>query len=165
MIKNIPTPTNFNTGKHWPYYIYESMTGITLGPSASDVREQMAQPSYSSVMYCPIITDKRGGVSIHSMGRSDYGLNEYFRETTDGYKKMTTASVGGKLEPMFAPIQNPSNPALWSTSVSAGPKNAAYYYGNDSKTLGLFIHGNVRSISASEGASMDSAISNWNSFE
>lgn len=161
----VPSPTNFTTSKHWPYYIYESMTGNTLGPNAAAAREEMAKASYSNVMYCPIISDRRGGVSIHNMGRSDYELNKYFNKNNGGYKKMTTASVGGKIEPMFVPIQNPSNPSIWNTDVGTGHKDAAYYYGNDSKTLGLFIHGNVRYISTSEGASIDSDISNGNNFD
>jgi len=161
----VPSPTNFDTSKHWPYYIYESMTGNSLGPTAANARTEMAKAGYSGVMYCPIVSDKRGGVSIHNMGRSDYGLNKYFRHTDGGYKTMTTASVGGEIEPMFIPIQGPANPSVWDTDVGSSSKHAAYYYGKDSKTLGLFIHGNVRYLSVSEGSSIDSDISNGSNFE
>ena len=163
--ETVPSPTNFTTNKHWPYYIYAAMTGKSLGPTAAKTREEMAKPAYSNVMYCPIITDLRGEVSIHNMGRSDYGMNKYFNKNNGGYKKITTASVGGKVEPMFVPIQNPSNPSIWNTDVGSGQKDAAYYYGNNSKTLGLYIHGNVRYISTAEGASIDSDISNANNFD
>lgn len=161
----VPSPTNFTTDKHWPYYIYESMTGNSLGPNAAAAREEMEKPGYSGVMYCPIIVDKRGGVSIHNMGRSDYGLNRYFNKNNGGFKKMTTASVGGKAEPMFIPIQGPANPSVWNTDIGSDQKDAAYYYGKDSKTLGLYIHGNVRYISTSEGAQIDSDISNASNFD
>ena len=161
----VPSPTNFDTSKHWPYYIYESMTGNSLGPNGSAAREEMAKAGYSGVMYCPIVSDLRGGVSIHDMGRSDYGLNKYFRHTNGGYKKMTTASIGGKIEPMFIPIQGPANPSVWNTEVGTSDKHAAYYYGKNSKTITLFIHGNVRYMSASEGASIDTDMSNESNFD
>lgn len=161
----VPSPTNFVTDKHWPYYIYESMSGKSLGTTAAQAREEMSRASYSGVMYCPIVSDRNGGISIHNMGRSDYGLNKYFRHTNGGMKKMTTASAGGEVEPMFIPIQGPANPSVWDTEVGNGPKYAAYYYGRDNKTLGLFIHGNVRYISVTEGAAIDSAVSNESNFE
>jgi len=161
----VPSPTNFDTDKHWPYYIYESMTGNSLGPTAANARDEMAKPSYSNLMYCPIITGERGEASIHNMGRSDYGLNKYFRHSNGGHKKMTIASAGGKVEPMFVPIQGPANPSVWNMDVGSESKDAAYVYGKNNKTLGLYIHGNVRYISISEGATLDTDVSNINNFD
>ena len=161
----VPSPTNFVTNKHWPRYIYEAMTGETLGPLPVTVTEQMKKAGYSGVMYCPIVSDVNGGRSFHNMGRSDYGLNKYFRHTNGGFKKLTVAQTGGQIEPFFAPIRNPANPSVWNTGAGTGHKNAAYYFGNNNKTIALFIQGNVRYMTVSEGASIDSDVSNGNSFD
>lgn len=158
----MPSPTNFTTGHHWPYYIYESMTGVDFD-SVSSVSNYMRDSSYADVMYCPIINDLRGGVSIHPMGRTDYGLNRYFNKNNNGYKKITKAT--GEVEPIVMPIQNPSNPEIWSSDLGSGDKDVAYYYGNNSKTLGLYIHGNVSYLSLSQGSSIDGDISNGDSLE
>ncbi|MCM8531775.1 MAG: type II secretion system GspH family protein [Lentisphaeraceae bacterium] len=160
----VPSPTNFTTGKHWPHYIFNSISSTNLN-SVSDISAFMSTSSYAQIMYCPIVTGRRGEVSVHPMGRSDYGMNRFFNENANGYKKLDVAQNGGKDEPMFVPIQSPSNPELWRTNLNAHDKNAAYYYGKDTKTLGLYVHGNVQYISLSKGDQIDSLVSNNTNFD
>lgn len=162
----VPSPTNFTTGRHWPSYIYSSMASIDYGSMThSNIMENMENSAYAKVMYCPIIAKKRSEMSIHSMGRSDYGMNSFFNKNVGGYKQIGVAQLGGKEEPFMVPIQGPSNPALWGTSLGTGQKDAAYYYGKNTKTIGLYIHGNVQYISLSKGDQIDSLVSSNSNFE
>ncbi|MCM8536946.1 MAG: type II secretion system GspH family protein [Lentisphaeraceae bacterium] len=160
----VPSPTNFDTRRHWPYYIFNSISSTSL-ESVSNIPDYMRTSSYAQIMYCPIVTGRRGELSINGMGRSDYGMNSFFNKNNNGYKKLDVAQNGGKDEPMFVPIQNPNNPSVWRTNLNVHPKNAAYYYGKDTKTLGLFVHGNVQYISLSRGDQIDSSVSNNTNFE
>ena len=163
----IPSPTNFNTSRHWPFYIYTAMTGQSFSANHATRTEEMKNSTYAKVMYCPIVGDVNGGPSFHSMGRTDYGVNKYFNAggAYDNFKRFTTAFAGGKVEPFIVPIQNPSNPELWRTNLADSQKNAAYYFGKNNKTIGLFIAGNVKYFSIAEGSSFDADVQNGNSFE
>lgn len=163
----VPSSTNFETNRHWPFYIYQSMTGETFPSNNTARQEMMENSSYADVMYCPIVSDFNGGKSFHNMGRTDYGLNRYFNAGSDydDFKKFSVAQHGGKVEPLIVPIQNPSNPTLWKMTLETHNKAAAYYFGINNKTIGLFISGNVKYITLGEGASMHSSVSNESDFE
>lgn len=160
----VPSPTNFTTGRHWPFYIYESMTGTNFS-TVSSISNHMTNSSYADTFYCPIINDIRGGISVHPMGRTDYGLNRYFNKNNNGYKKLSGPLTIGAVEPIVVPIQGPANPEIWSSDLGTGSKDVAYFYSNNKKSIGLFLHGNVSYFSIAHGASINGDISNGNSLE
>ena len=162
----VPSPTNFATNRHWPSYIYSTISSVDYATmSHNNTMDNMRESAYAKLMYCPIIAKTRTELSVHSMGRSDYGMNNYFNRDNGGLKKISLAQTGGKEEPMFIPIQEPSNPAVWSTSLGTGQKDAAYYYGKNTKTLGLYVHGNVQYISINKGDQINSLITNKTNFD
>jgi prepilin-type N-terminal cleavage/methylation domain-containing protein len=157
----IPRPTNFSTGKHWPRYIYPYMSDD--GFPTSNIKEFMETSTYAKVMYSPIVTGRRGSLSVHGMGRSDYGLNRYFLGANDTCNSLHNAV--GKVEPLMVPIQGPSNPSVWNTDLGSSAKHAAYYYLKDIKTPGLFISGNVKFFSIAEGSAMNSQMGDKSELE
>jgi prepilin-type N-terminal cleavage/methylation domain-containing protein len=161
----VPSGTDFVRGRHWPYLIYESMTGEKLG-NGEAAKDKMRTSSYAKTMYCPIVAETKGGdISVHAMGRTDYGLNRYFNASSGTYKKLTIALTGGKIEPIVVPIQGPANPEIWSTNLGTDQKDAAYYFSKHTKTIGLYVHGNVKYFNIAEGSSMDSRMSNGSNLD
>ena len=73
--------------------------------------------------------------------------------------------MGGKIEPMIMPIQNPSNPEIWHSDVRSSSKAVAYYYGEFNKTVSLWIMGNVKYLSLAEGSSIHSNVGSGSEFE
>ncbi|MCH2208599.1 MAG: type II secretion system GspH family protein [Lentisphaerales bacterium] len=144
--------------KHWPYKIYPHMSEDGFPNRA--LKQFMANSTYTKVMYSPIITDRRGKIAEDGMGRSDYGLNKYFKGE---HKRIDTQP--GEIEPMMAPIQYPSNPELKFTSLKDHRKAAAYWYVNDTKTPGLYIDGSVRMFSIAEGSNFNSKIEHKQKLE
>jgi hypothetical protein len=138
-----------------------SNDNFPTGPA--NIRAFMASSNYAKVIYSPIVSNRRDPFDENGMGRSDYGLNKYFRGPNNGCRRFDAQP--GKVEPMIVPIQNPSNPSVWNTDLGTTAKHAAYWYINDRKTPGLYIDGSVRMFSIAEGSSFDSKVSDDSEFE
>jgi type II secretory pathway pseudopilin PulG len=155
-----------DVGANYNRLIYENLQGELFLNGNTDCKAAMkASNGYMGVMYCPVIRDLRGPVNQHVQGRGDYSVNRYFAVE---YRSINIASIEGKKEPFMVPgTAMPSTQA--SSSFSHGnydPDNSgypAYVYGK--KTITMFIGGDIRKMSLSEGSSLESKINNRNSFE
>ncbi|MCM8537466.1 MAG: type II secretion system GspH family protein [Lentisphaeraceae bacterium] len=158
--QDVPNPTNFVTNKHWPRNIYPYISGEQFPSGNTAIHTFMRESSYAQVMYSPIVTENISNISVHNMGRSDYGLNRfYLGDAAEPTRKLISNDAVGNIEPIMAPIQGPSNPCIWNTSVGTSDKHAAYYYGKNNKVPGLYLDGKVKYLSLAEGASIDANMS------
>ena len=142
--------------------IYEEIQGKSFSTNWQTGQEEMESSAYKDIMSCPIVRSLRGEQTYHSQGRGDYSMNRYFTE----YR--TTGMIQeARIEPLMvtgtAMPSNGSQTAFYNTVYGANV-GADYVY-NNSKTLALFFAGNVRTMGVGEGATIDAADNDRDTFE
>ena len=162
----IPSSTTWPIGRFWSSKTYEAMTGMRFDRNSwANAKQQMWDSSYVNVMYCPIQRASKGKITfddLHQAGRSDYGFNKYFNDE----RTLSGTQSSGKIEPIIMPINHPNNPYIHRSTFNTGSNtNVNYDYGNGTKTMAMFINGNVINLGISYGTSIDSYMFNHNDFE
>ena len=60
----LPRPTHGSAKKHWPKPVYPYIGGEQFTGNHTKIERMMRDSSYAQVMYSPIVTERRGGVSF-----------------------------------------------------------------------------------------------------
>ena len=150
---------------NWTRMVFEEINGALL-PSDNAGAQQLMQKGtvYYSLMFCPVLRLTRPDGGQHPQGRSDFGMNKYFR---DAYRKM--AQVDGKKEPFIMPTTNPGSshagPNLNHADYNPSETGHPVYEYSSSRSLSLFIAGNIRFISLSEGATLQPLVNRVSDFQ
>ena len=154
-------PNNSDKVFNWTRLTYETMTGTIFSSTRSTSKEEMENSSYNTVMYCPVLRSMTDDMNESAKGRSDYGLNRYFKNTNNDFR---VSSLVGETEPFIMPINKPSSPALWHTEPDAGDSNTASYL-YQGKSLALYLDGHIDNLSVAYGSSITTLVNDSDNFE
>lgn len=150
---------NKDTTTNWSRMVYEEMRGELLPSNGPKAQDMMVEGTpYYSTFYCPLVRGIREPVNQHAQGRSDYGMNKFFR---DEHRKFITLS--GENEPLITPVY--SGPNLNHSAFDASSGSKPIYEYPASKTIALFIDGRVTTMSISRGAELEPLVSKPNDFQ
>lgn len=154
-------PNNSDKVFNWTRLTYETMTGTTFSSTRATSKEQMENSSYNTIMYCPVLRSRTDDMNESAKGRSDYGLNRFFKDSNNDLK---LSSLTGKVEPFIMPINKPSSPALWHTEPDTSDSNTASYI-YQGKSFALYLDGHINSVNVAYGSSLTSLVNDQNNFE
>lgn len=160
-----PHPRTGYDSTNWGRMVWEQLIGEYLSFNGSKAKAQMAKgTAYYSTMYCPLIRMSRPEATpSQATGTSDYSINKYFK----AYRNLM--KLDGELEPMWVPgtkvgseyADKYFNKGTYDPTSNQRP---VYEYTNN-KTLGLYLDGQVKFFTKSDGVNMHSALSNKNDFQ
>ena len=156
---------NNDSTTNWSRMVFEEINGGLLPSDNAGAQGQMQKGTvYYSLMFCPVLRMTRPDGVQHPQGRSDFGMNKYFR---DAYRRMSL--LEGKKEPFIMPTtrsgDSHAGPNLNHAQYDPSSTGHPIYEYNSSKSLALFIGGNIRFISISEGASLETAVNRVFDFQ
>ncbi len=160
-----PHPRVGYNSTNWARLVWEQLMGEYLSFNGSQAKKQMAVgTAYYSTMYCPLLRLTRPVASpSQATGMSDYSMNKHFKS----YRRFT--KLDGELEPMWVPgtkIGDEYAKVHFSKGIYDPTSNQrpVYEYTNN-KSLGLYVDGQVKFFTKSDGVDMHSALSNKNDFQ
>jgi len=160
-----PHPRVGYNSTNWARMVWEQLIGEYLSFNGSKAKAQMGKgTTYYSTMYCPLIRMSRPEATpSQATGTSDYSINKHFKN----YRRLV--KLDGELEPMWVPgtkIGSEYADKYFNKGTYDPIKNQrpVYEY-TKNKTLGLYVDGQVKFFTKSDGVSMHSALSNKNDFQ
>lgn len=144
--------------------VFEEIQGETLGRDG--VGHKLKINPYYGLMFCPVIRVNRGiPTRFGEQGPSDYSMNKYFRNK---YVHLAEIDEGEK-EPFISP-----GTAMPSTQASTTLRNGTYnpddtghpsYEYLNTKSIGLYIDGSIKTYTVTHGTSIDSLINEDDDFQ
>lgn len=160
-----PHPRTGYNSTNWSRMVWEQLIGDYLSFNGTKAKAQMAQgTAYYSTMYCPLLRQTRPeSTPSQASGSSDYSMNKHFKN----YRMF--ARLEGELEPMWVPgtkigAQSAKKHFSKGTYDPMSDQRPVYEYTNN-KSLGLYVDGQVKFFTKSDGVNMHSALSNKNDFQ
>ena len=160
-----PHPRTGYDSTNWSRMVWEQLKGEYLSFNGTNAKKQMAEgTAYYSTMYCPLLRMSRPvSTPSQASGSSDYSMNKHFKN----YRRL--AKLDGKIEPMWVPgtkVGDQSANKHFSKGTYDPTQNQrpVYEYTNN-KSLGLYVDGQVKFFTKSDGVNMHSALSNKNDFQ
>ena len=160
-----PHPRTGYNSTNWGRMVWEQLIGEYLSFNGGKAKAQMGQgTAYYSTMYCPLLRQTRPvATPSQASGTSDYSMNKHFKN----YRRF--AMLEGDLEPMWVPgtkvgDQYANKHFSKGTYDPTSNQRPVYEYTNN-KSLGLYVDGQVKFFTKSDGVNMHSALSNKNDFQ
>ncbi|EDM25424.1 hypothetical protein LNTAR_09831 [Lentisphaera araneosa HTCC2155] len=158
-------PRNNGNDTYWARMAYESSFGM-FSLDNDTAKEEMANSTYSKMMFCPVLLAERDSIEHNGSGLSTYSINRYFGKDSNSF---TLNSLSGKIEPFIMPGTSPNKDAESKTKLKkteydpTSSSHAAYAYKD--KSLALYMGGHVEFMTIGQGASMNDLVNDQDDFQ
>ena len=158
-------PRNNNDDTYWARMAYESSFGI-FSLDNNDAQDEMANSSYSKMMFCPVLLAERDPIEHNASGVSSYSINRYFGQDNND---RTINNLEGKIEPFIMPgtpkNNNDAHAAtnLKHTKYSTSNNHPAYKY--NGKSIALYLAGHVNYMAVGQGSQIQDLVNDNIDFQ